>query len=397
MKRGRTAAEAADRIPFWESVAGHPYALPDAIAIDEASVHAVRAAATDAWRIYARVAALLRALPDGGLAALGIPAAAYEVVRLHDERAGPTLVGRFDFIFDGERHRVVELNAETPFFIVESFEENGRRARAAGLRDPNAGERERLGEAIACALRPLAAPARVGVVALNVYREDAGTAVWLRNLIAQRTDAEVVFVPAHELRVAGGEVHDAGGRLDVLYRCYPTEHFAADRGGRAFFDAVLAGAVRLLNPPSALLLQSKAAQALIWGLYERGEFFDDDERAAIARVILPTYLDPPEDGAPYVRKPVLGREGIGVEILGADGVRVARGESAPPAYASQPHVYQRFVRAPRRRVRTGTSTVVEGEELTTCFLVGGEPSAVGLRIGGPVTDAWSYFAPIGVR
>jgi len=396
VKRGRTAP-AADAIPFWETVAGHRYALPDVVAVDDATVFALRAAAADAWSIYRRVAPLLRALPDDGLDALGIPALARDVVRLHDALAGETLVCRFDFLHDGERFRVVELNAETPFFMVESFAESGRRACAAGLRDPNAGERDRLGDALARALAGLPATARVGVIALNVYREDAGTASWLRDLLAARVDADVAFVPAHELTVAHGAVCDAHGALDVLYRCYPLEHFAADRGGRALFEAVARGAVRLLNPPSALLLQSKATQALIWGLYERGELFDDAERATIARTFLPTYLDRPDDGAWYVRKPVLGREGIAVAILDEHGAAVAAGEAPPDAYASQPVVYQRFVRAPRRRVRISDAADFEGEELATCFVVGGRPSAVGLRVGGPVTDAWSYFAPLGVR
>ena len=123
---------------------------------------------------------------------------------MHDPRAGETLLARFDFLREGDAYRVVELNAETPFFIVESFAESGRRARAAGLRDPNDGERERLGDAIAGALEPLAASARVGVVATNVHREDVGTAYFLRDLIASRVGAEVVFVPVHELAVEDG-------------------------------------------------------------------------------------------------------------------------------------------------------------------------------------------------
>jgi glutathionylspermidine synthase len=395
VERERTAA-AAEPVAFWESFEGHPYALPDAVVLDAAQVDSIRAAAYDAWAIYARVAPLLRALPGEGLHALGIPAAAHDVVRLRDERAGDTLVARFDFLREGDAYRVVELNAETPFFIVESFVENGLRARVAGLRDPNDGEYERLGDAIAAALQPLGAGARVGVVATNVYREDVGTACMLRDLIAARVGAEVVFVPVHELDVVDGDVFDEDGRLDVLYRCYPLEHFAADPGGPALFDAVARGACRLLNPPSALLLQSKAAQALIWGLYERGEFFDAAERAAIARVFLPTYLDRPDDGTAYVRKPVLGREGIGVAILDAAGGEIASGERAVPSIAEQPVVFQRYVRAPRRRVRLADGSEIDGEELTTCFVVAGRPSAIGMRIGGAVTDSWSHFAPLGV-
>lgn len=395
MGRGRTAA-AAEPVAFWEQFEGHYYALPDPVVLAAAEVDAIRAAARDAWSVYARVAPLLRALPDDGLDALGIPAAAFDVVRLRDERAGETLVARFDFLREGDAYRVVELNAETPFFVVESFVENGPRARAAGLRDPNDGELERLGDAVAAALRPLGAGARVGIVATNVYREDVGTACMLRDLLAPRVDAEVVFVPVHELDVVDGAVYDEDGPLDALYRWYPLEHFAADPGGAALFEAVARGACRLLNPPSALLLQSKAAQALIWGLYERGELFDSAERDAVARLFLPTYLDHPDDGVAYVRKPVLGREGIGVAILDAAGAEVAAGERAVRSIAEQPVVFQRYVRAPRRRVRLADGSEVDGEELTTCFVVAGRPSAIGMRIGGAVTDSWSHFAPLGV-
>jgi glutathionylspermidine synthase len=391
------SAAAADAVAFWDSYQGHPYALPDAVVLGAEDVDAIRAAARDAWSVYARVAPLLRALPDDGLEALGIPAAAYDVVRMRDERAGDTLVARFDFLRDGDTYRVVELNAETPFFIVESFVENGLRARACGLRDPNDGERELLAGALAAALQPLRAGARIGVVATNVYREDIGTAYMLRDLIASVVDAQVVFVPVHELAVVDGEVCDADGPLDVLYRCYALEHFAADRDGGALFDAVARGACRLLNPASALLLQSKATQALIWGLYERGELFDARERDAVRRVFLPTYLDRPEDGASYVRKPVLGREGIGVAVLDAAGAEIARGERTIRVYDAQPAVFQRYVRAPRRRVRRSDGMEIDGEELTTCFVVAGRPSAVGMRLGGAVIDAWSYFAPVGVR
>jgi len=395
--RREPTAEAAEPIAFWERYEGHPYALPDPVVLDAAQVASIRAAVRDAWSIYARVAHLLQALPNDGLDALGIPAIAHEIVRLRDATAGPTLIGRFDFLFDGVSFRVVELNAETPFFIVESFAENGRRARAAGLHDPNEGECDHLRDALDAALGPLRSGARVGVTALNVYREDVGTATYLRDLIASRVEAEVAFVPVHELTVEDGVVRDTQGPLDVLYRCYPLEHFAADRGGRALFDAVGRGACRLLNPPSALLLQSKATEALIWGLYERGELFDEAERAAIARVFLPTYLDRPDDGETYVRKPVLGREGIGVGVVAPDGTEIAHGERPrSDAYARQPVVYQRYVRAPRRRVRRADDVLIDGEELTTCFVVAGHPSAVGMRIGGTVTDAWSYFAPVGI-
>jgi glutathionylspermidine synthase len=173
-----------------------------------------------------------------------------------------------------------------------------------------------------------------------------------------------------------------------------TDHFAADLGGSALFDSVLRGACRLINPPSALSLQSKATQALIWGLAERGAYFDADERAAIARVFLPTYLDRPDDGASYVRKPVLGREGGGVAILDPSGNVVVHGDGR--RFEDQPCVFQRYVEAPTRTVDRGDGVLVHGSELVTCFVVAGRPSAIGMRLGGPLTDAWSSFVALGV-
>ncbi len=80
-------------------------------------------------------------------------------------------------------------------------------------------------------------------------------------------------------------------------------------------------------------------------------------------------------------------------ILDGRGEVVAQG--AGSAYAGQPCVYQRYVAAPTRQVALGDGTAMDGTELLTCFVVAGRPSAVGLRIGGAVTDAGSYFAPLG--
>jgi glutathionylspermidine synthase len=391
-RRGPTAP-AADPVAFWETIEGRRYALDAVVPLEAREVAAIRRTAQEAWGIYKRVAPLVRAFPDEGLVALGLPAVAHDVVRLEDLRAGETLVARFDLLGENGTYRVVELNAETPFFLVESFVENGRRARAAGYGDPNAGELERLGDAFHAALQPLALGARIGVVASNVYREDVGTALFLRDVIAARVAAQTVFVPVHELAIAGGRVCDASGPLDVLYRCYPLEHFAADRGGAALFAAVRGGACRLLNPPSALPLQSKATQALIWGLMERGEYFEPEERETIARTFLPTYLDWPGDGRSYVRKPVLGREGGGVEILDARADVVARGEGR---YEDQLCVFQRYIEGARRSIEVGDGARIEGIELVTCFIVGGRASAVGMRLGGVVTDTSSYFVPVGL-
>jgi len=59
-------------------------------------------------------------------------------------------------------------------------------------------------------------------------------------------------------------------------------------------------------------------------------------------------------------------------------------------------VYQRYVPMPERSIWLPSGRRVHGYELLTCFVVGGEPSAIGMRVGGRITDARSHFVPLGV-
>jgi len=379
----------SDPIGFWPTVEGFAYAARDVAVVEPALVDELRAAARDAWSVYEAIGPLARALDTQTLTELGIPPIAHDAVRTFDPLCGETLVGRFDFIRapDGDL-RVIEFNAETPFCVVEHFAESGRRAIESGFSDPNAGCLEQLVRAIGRALGPLDASGHVGVTAYNVWREDIGTADFVRRLIAEHVDVRVSLIPIHELSVRGGRLVWNAERIDVLYRYYPLEHFARDRGAAAFFAALGERRFRTINPPSALLAQAKALGVLIWGLASAGTYLSDDLRALVQRRFLPAFAERPDDGEAYVRKPSLGREGTGVHVLMPD--------APEPDGASIPCVYQRYVPMPERSIRLPSGGSVHGYELLTCFVVGGEPSAIGMRVGGRITDAWSHFVPLGV-
>ena len=74
----------------------------------------------------------------------------------------------------------------------------------------------------------------------------------------------------------------------------------------------------LINPPVAFLLENKAVQAAVWNFFETGVYFDESERRVIATHMLPTYMDPPGEGA-YVIKPVHGSEGDSITLVENDG------------------------------------------------------------------------------
>ncbi len=167
-------------------------------------------------------------------------------------------------------------------------------------------------------------------------------------------------------------------------RHYHLEHFAADPPAAAFFAAVTEGRVRLVNPPAALLVQSKAALAIAWGLAERGRIFTHTVREAILRTWLPTYADLPTDRREYVGKPIFGREGKGVHFL--------QGDTSAPSDPAM--VYQERVALPLVEYTLANGSAGRGHAVYTCFVVDGEPSAIALRVGAPITDALARFLPI---
>ncbi len=87
-----------ERFPdFWYDVEGREYALYDVAAMEQREIERIRAAAADAWRIFVRVAPILRGLPDEELLAIGVPRAALHVCRLSEPNACESVVARFDF------------------------------------------------------------------------------------------------------------------------------------------------------------------------------------------------------------------------------------------------------------------------------------------------------------
>ncbi len=375
---------------FWFDVAGDPYAIDEPYVVTRRTLEAVRTAAAEAWNVFAQVAPIVRALPEDELSAIGIPRSAIDVCR-NGAGPSPTFLGRFDFALTSAGPKLLEFNAETPFFVWESFEIASAMVAAHGFIDPNAGALDVLRFAIARALSDTDKRARVAVTAYNTWREDWFTACFTARIASQALEREVDVVPISELRVNRRGCFDASGRrIDVLWRYYPLEHFARDPAGPTFFARVCDSSVRIVNPACALFAQNKATQAIVWGL-RRSEAFDVMTREQIERIFLPTFLDLPEDGERYVRKPVLGREGGGVAIIDAGTIVEA---SPAPAYALQPAVYQRFVELPTVAFARPCGTRTAGFAVVTCFVVGGTPCAVGMRVGGRITDAWAFMVPL---
>ena len=386
----------------WDSMYGDEYALASLQPVTAEFCQGLRSAAEKLGGIYARTAEVLQQADDELLAELGLPQATWAAVRSSLPSLLPTVLGRFDFAATEQGLKMLEFNAETPTDVVEGFYVNGKVCDFFGATDPN----QALAQGLTGAFdRSVAAYRDSGFAVEQVvfssvdwHAEDAGTT---RYLLAQ-SGLAAKFVPLSQLRVFedrlqvwDGQTHEP---VDVMYRLHPLEKMAEEQDadgyptGRRVLEIAAEQRLALVNPPAAMLAQSKATQALIWSLYEDGSFFTPCEQAAIAAHMLPTYFENRFLGrCPYVTKPVYGREGGAVTVFGSDGVAWTRDDESN--YWEQPVVYQQYVELPKQTVMT-LNGLYCGRMIYGVFLVGGHGSALVSRVGSRITGNMAYYQPL---
>lgn len=405
---------------FWHDLYDEEYALYD-IKVEKAEkIKQVKTAADRVGHVFFKTAHLLRALDDETLQSLGFPKEVLPYIRLQTMEV-ETVISRIDFIVNESGIKVMELNADTPTFIKELFHVNRRVCKQFGLHDPNQKEEEHLSrvlkEAIFKAYEKLGKTTYPHIVfsSHGDHEEDKWTTMYLM----EQANVKARYEPLDKLRIVDKPIHEQGGlilesglydttgqKIDVLYRqTYPIEHLVNDRDpvtdegvGEMLLKLVKDKQLAIINPPSAFLLQSKAIQVVIWGLYEQKHpFFTKEEHEWIYTYFLPTYLEEDvfiKSQKPYVKKPSFGREGDTVEIYEGSGKKVA--EDAQKTYEDEVPVYQQFLELDIAEIVTEkgkqTAHIMYG-----CFLLNGRPSAVGIRAGNQITDNASYYLPIGLK
>ncbi len=386
----------------WDWLYGQEYALAVPHAIGARELADLRAATAVLGRVFARTVGVVQAGPAELLAELGIPAAAHDAARLAVLPDAATLIGRFDFARTPAGWKLLEFNSDTPGGVVEAFHVNGRVCARHAAADPNAGLEAMLPAAFSLAAdtyRALGyATNNVAFSALDWHAEDAGTARYLLKI----SGLHGRFVPLKDLRVRGDSLcAPAGGDLehiDLWYRLHPFGLLAADRDddgyptGAHVLSLIARRRLAAINPPGALIAQSKALQALVWSLHEAGGFFTAAEQDAIAAHMLPTYYENRFVGSsPHVAKPVLGREGGGITICAPDGAVIDRDRETH--YWDQPMIYQQYQDLETVELPTLAGPKA-GRLVWGSFIVNGVPSAVAARMGGLITDDMAYFVPV---
>lgn len=403
--------------PFveWEGYDRYPTLEP--LYVQQGLVDDLRAVSNMLFRVFRKAADVIKNLEgqerEELLAALGIPEKMRAYVMLDIDMALPSMLSRFDYVLgtDGKL-KVVELNADTPCAIVESFYGNEVAAKHYGLPDPNYGEALKLsnfllhdiyhgfdmlryhtGEKSIISERPFV------FACFHDYQEDKATTLFLMNMMRAALksqwpkdfhEGDIVFCSFYDLMLDDAGILLPDGRhAGAIYRMHPLELLIEETAtdgselGVAFMDAYAAGRFRMLNPAGAMLLQSKAFQAFIWGLRDNENLFLPEEREAIYAHMLPTSMD--EEvfaGVKHACKPIWGREGEDILVSS----KVEKPEGC--------YVYQRF--ADSMTVVLPTDSGVQAGYMTySCFMLGSQASAVYGRFSPQeMAGIEAYWAPL---
>lgn len=394
------------KIPqFWPDLYNEPYALYDMHMLDAEKRYALKAATEACGHIFFKVASLLRQLDNDTLLQMGYPVETLSFLRMQPYMS-ESIIARFDFVFYKGKMKMLELNSDTPTFIKELFSVNQEVCGSFRVKDINEGEEERLKFAIRAAIEKIKLHigndnSYVVFTSHGEHIEDFYTAKYLQQLYGGTSR----FVPLENLQIIkhDGLYDDRGRKIDILYRqTFPIECALLDEAqggepiGEWLLQLVCDGKLHIINPPSAFLLQNKAVQAVIWGLYEQNHpFFSKEEQKWIAEYFLPTYLDADyfqKQCIPYVKKPAFGREGDTIEIYNETDMKVM--EEEQKTYTAYKEVYQKYIDLPTMSVRIDRH-VKTLHYIYGSFLIDGEASAIGCRAGGQITNNLSYYVPIG--
>ncbi len=406
-------ADYADRYPT-HTVQVFPQAFYDEM----------RAASTGLFRVFCKAAQVLQNAPDDFARAMDLPRELLPYLRIPNAFRLPTWLSRFDFVLDENgRIRMVEINADTPCFIVESFYANTVAAAYCGLRDPNAGARaqlrdflraihERLAAPIADLARRTLPPRPVVFSCFDDYPEDLANTRFLMQLMQEAAPhGDIRFRSFYEMEIdeRGIPLSDSSYAA-ALYRLHPMEILIDERTadgeplGALFLDLYKEGRFALMNPPEAILLQNKSFMALVHALAASEQFFSLEECALIRRYLVPSYFeddfDALRDGR-YIRKEIWGREGRNVRVIQKNGNAHTTAFEKEIDYAdevicreSRAAMYQDFITQPRF-VHTVDSGSMEGCLTLSCFMLFDTPSAVGARFSpAEIAGTEAYFVPL---
>lgn len=410
---------------------GYPFRYPThlPLVIDRKEGDLIRRVSGDLFAIFDKVTKRFQECGDEFFDEMEIPHQMRKYLcRGNAMKDLPTWLSRFDFVIDKTNGKIqmVEINADTPCAEIEAYYANEVAAKYFMKDNPNAYEWDKLRNWMKdIFLRCVGNKSHEELIKHPVlfscfddYIEDLGTTTFLMNAMKDAVDPSmrdtILFESFYHLAVMeDGSVALPDGRtVSFLYRMHPMEilidETASQDGsslGELMMDGYISGKFHMMNPPESIIMQSKGFQALIYALLERNpEFFTTAERETIRTYLPESYFerdfklgDMPEDSE-WIRKPIWGREGRGIEIINGRGERIYTkklAEDEDIVYRdSDSNLVQRCV--PQQKIITKTDVgIMEGYVTLSCFMLGDTPSALYARFSDErIAGNEAYWIPV---
>lgn len=390
----------------------------------------IRQVSRGLFGIFCKATQVFQAGPDGFAGQMDMPQELIPYLHKANILGLPTWLSRFDYVLDRDGHlKMVELNADTPCFLIESYYANGVAAGFVGKSDPNEGLRDDLRAYLGGIHDVVMTSARQGRIedtgsileqpfvfaCFDDYIEDAATTRFLmEEMKVARPHMDARFLSLYDIAIdPGGIPLDDGAYAAGLYRLHPMELLIDETTpdgeplGHYFLDLYQEGKFALFNPPEAIIMQNKSFMALVYALYLTNRFFTPQERRLIEDYLVPSYFENDfsalADGS-YIQKEIWGREGRHVKVVEKrNGEAQIHLEKEVDNYDdivcrdSNRLMYQDFIQQKifRHRVDSGTK---DGYLTLSCCMLGGKPSAVGCRFSPEeIAGTEAYFVPLVVE
>jgi len=316
------------------------------------------------------------------LSRMHIPAKAAAYIRQTWQSEPPALYGRLDLAYDGNQIKLLEYNADTPTCLVEAAV-----AQWYWLEDcfPKADQFNSLHEKLVAKWQDLLPYVSQPVFfAHDGGEEDAMTVAYLQDT-AHQAGLKTIAASMRQIgwEGAGNRFVDRNrNELQTIFKLYPWEWMLNDDFGdhalqtmNAASQKPVRGKVQWIEPIWKMMWSNKALLAILWELNPNHE------------LLLPAYLDGPRNMQNYMRKPLVGREGAGIQVFH---------DWAEEGGAAEPNPWDRSA-AGCNYVYQALASMAHADGKTAVFgswLIDGEPAGMGIRESdGPITNNGSRFVP----
>jgi glutathionylspermidine synthase len=168
-------------------------------------------------------------------------------------------------------------------------------------------------------------------------------------------------------------VDAAGLALEYAFKLYPWEWMMEESFGKH----VMNSPTQWFEPPWKMLLSNKAILPVLWQKYPNHPN------------LLPAYFEYEKPTASFqymfVKKPILGREGANIQMMGTFADSLIEGSHQVPEYDAHGYIYQEYAPLPNFQ---GKHPVIGS------WIIGDEPAGIGIREDNTIISGnGSHFVP----